>query len=166
MWVFLRIFLKNWRAKSVHGRIPWAQNSGNPCTKLIISLFSLYMCFFVFWKSMKNDDFRSSFGRAPVVVLVIFIKFQGGYLLMINIWSGRFGSAPVVVLVIFKVARRRLWHWLAIVLWTPKVHCGGKGVNKERRKWVITRDLTRPGPRPGEFFSFVLCVVLEPLARG
>ena len=71
---------------------------------------------------MKNDDFRSSFGRAPVVVLVI-----------------------------FNVAQRRRFHSLAIVLWTPKVHCGGKGVNKERRKWVITGDLTRPGPRPGEF---------------
>ena len=27
---------------------PEAQNSGNPCTKLIIPLFCLYMCFFVF----------------------------------------------------------------------------------------------------------------------
>ena len=70
---------------------------------------------------------------------------------MINIWSGRFGSAPVVVLVIFKVARRGRLPCLALVLWTPNVHCGGKGVNKERRKWVITEDLTRPGPRPGEF---------------
>ena len=26
---------------------------------------------------MKNDDFRDPFGRAPVMVLVIFIKFQG-----------------------------------------------------------------------------------------
>ena len=33
--------------------------------------------FFVFRKSMKNDDFRSLFGMALVVVLVIFIKFQG-----------------------------------------------------------------------------------------
>ena len=46
--VFLMISLKSRRGKSVHGRIPWAQNSGNPCTKLIISLFGLYMCFFVF----------------------------------------------------------------------------------------------------------------------
>ena len=67
---------KNWK-KRVHGRIPWAQNSGNPCAKLIISVFCLNMRFFVFRKSMKNDDFRSPFGRAPVVFLVIFIKFLG-----------------------------------------------------------------------------------------
>ena len=66
------------------------------------------MFFFVFRNSVKNDDFGDPFGRAPVVVLVIFIKFQGGYLLMMGIWSGRFGRAPVVVLVIFKVARRGL----------------------------------------------------------
>ena len=53
-----------------------------------------------------------------------------------------------MVLVIFNVAQRRLWHTLTVVLWTPKVHCGGKGVNKERRKWVMAPDLTRPGPRP------------------
>ena len=135
----------NWK-KLVHRRIPWAQNSGNPCAKLIISVFCLNMRFFVFRKSMKNDDFRSSFGRAPVVVLVIFIKFQGGYILMMVIWSGRFGSAPVVVLVIFKVARRRLRHWLTRVLWTPKVRCGGKGVNKQRRKWVITYNLRSNTP--------------------
>ena len=79
---------------------------------------------------MKNDDFRSSFGRAPVVVLVI-----------------------------FKVARRRLCHTLRVVLWTPKVHCGGKGVNKERRKWVMAEDLARPGPRPGEFLAFDLVII-------
>ena len=127
-WVFFMIFLKMWRAKSVHGRIPWAQNSGNPCTKLIISLFGLYTCFFVFWKSMKNDDFQGPFGRAPVMVLVIFIRLQGGFQLMMVISLGRFGRAPVMVLVIFKVAVKWLRHWLATQIWTPKVHCGGKGV--------------------------------------
>ncbi len=84
---------------------------------------------------MKNDDFRSPFGVTILDVSVIFIKFQGGFRPIMVIWSGRFGRAPVMVLVIFKVARS----------------CGGKGVNKERRKWVIAQDLTRPGPRPGEF---------------
>ena len=44
---FVCFWEKNWK-KRVHGRIPWAQNSGNPCTKLIISLFGFYMGFFVF----------------------------------------------------------------------------------------------------------------------
>ena len=72
----LTICLKIWRAKSVHGRIPWAQNTGNPGTKLVISLFCLYMCFFVFWKSMKNDDFPSPFGITILVKTVIFNRFQ------------------------------------------------------------------------------------------
>ena len=42
---------------------------------------------------MKNDDFRGPFGRAPVMVLVIFIKFQGrgpGHddSLVRSIWQG------------------------------------------------------------------------------
>ena len=74
---------------------------------------------------MNNDDFRSPFGRAPVMVLVI-----------------------------FKVARRRLCQELTVVLWTPKVHCGGKGVNKQTRKEVIARDLTRPGPMPRRIDEF------------
>ena len=57
---------------------------------------------------MKHDDFRGPFGVTILDVSVIFIKFQGGVLLMMVIWSGRFGRAPVVVLVIFKVARRGL----------------------------------------------------------
>ena len=48
MRVFSQIPLKSRRGKSVHGRIPWAQNSGNPCTKLIISLFDVRKRFFVF----------------------------------------------------------------------------------------------------------------------
>ena len=77
---------------------------------------------------MKNDDFRSSFDVTIVVKTVIFIEFQGGVLLMMVIWSGRFGRAPVMVLVIFKVARRSQVGGLGVVLWTPKIHCGGKGV--------------------------------------
>ena len=55
---------------------------------------------------MKNDDFQNPFGATILVKTVIFIKFQGGFQLMMVISSGRFGRAPVVVLVIFKVARR------------------------------------------------------------
>ena len=151
MFFFVFFGKENWK-KRVHGRIPWAQNSGNPCAKLIISFFCLNIVFWFFRKSMKNDDFRSPFGRAPVVVSVIFMKFQGGLQIIMGIWSGRFGRAPVVVWVIFKVARRCPFPSLAVVLWTPKVHCGGKGVNKETRKEVMAQDLTRPGPRPGELF--------------
>ena len=57
---------------------------------------------------MKNDDFQGPFGVTILDVSVIFIKFQGGFQVMMVIWSGRFGSAPVQVLVIFKVAVRRL----------------------------------------------------------
>ena len=67
----------------------------------------LYFFLGVFRKSMKNDDFRSPFGVTILDVSVIFIKFQGDFWPMMVIWSGRFGRAPVVVLVIFKVARRR-----------------------------------------------------------
>ena len=54
---------------------------------------------------------------------------------MMVIWSGRFGRALVMVLVISKVAQRRLR--LRGALWTPKIHCGGKGVNKETKKEVM-----------------------------
>ena len=75
------------------------------------------------------------------------------------IWSGRFGSAPVQVLVICKVAVRRLFHWLTRALLTPKVHCGGKGVNQKTRKEVLAQDLTRPGPLARRIFEFVrVCV--------
>ena len=56
---------------------------------------------------MKNDDFQNPFGATILVKTVIFSKFQRGYQLIMVIWSGPFGRAPVVVLVIFKVARRR-----------------------------------------------------------
>ena len=55
---------------------------------------------------MKNDDFRSPFGITILVKTVIFNKLQGGFQAMMVIWSGRFGRAPVVVWVIFKVAQR------------------------------------------------------------
>ena len=61
---------------------------------------------------MKNDDFRGPFGRAPVMVLVIFIKFQGEVRVVMTHWCGRFGRAPVMVLVIFKVALGRLYRTL------------------------------------------------------
>ena len=57
---------------------------------------------------MKNDDFQNPFGATILVKTVIFSKCQGGLQLIMVIWSGPFGRAPVVVLVIFKVARRRL----------------------------------------------------------
>ena len=66
---------------------------------------------------MKNDDFRGPFGRAPVMVLVI-----------------------------FKVALGRQLGRLGRPLWAPKIHCEGNGVNKETRKEVIAQDLTRAGP--------------------
>ena len=34
---FLTNYLKSQRGKSVHGQVPWARNSGNPNTKLIVS---------------------------------------------------------------------------------------------------------------------------------
>ena len=71
--------------------------------------FLFFLCFFVFRKSIKNDDFRSPFGATILVKTVIFSKCQGGLQLIMVIWSGPFGRAPVVVLVIFKVARRRPW---------------------------------------------------------
>ena len=59
-------------------------------------------------------------------------------------WSGRFGVSRLIVLVIFRVGQRGLGLWSGSVLWTSKIHCWGKGVNKERRKGVIAQDLTRP----------------------
>ena len=57
------ISLKIRRVKSIHGRIPWAQNSGNPCTKLIISLFCSYMCVFRFLKKYETWWFSRSIWR-------------------------------------------------------------------------------------------------------
>ena len=78
---------------------------------------------------MKNEDFRSAFGVTILVKTVIFIKFQGWVRVVNTTWSGQFGRAPVMVLVIFKVALSWLRGRLMIVLWSPRIHCGGKGVN-------------------------------------
>ena len=45
---FLKDFFDKLKGKSVHGRIPWAQNSGNPDAKLIILLYDVRNRFFVF----------------------------------------------------------------------------------------------------------------------
>ena len=126
---FFNDFFGKLRRKSVHGRIPWAQNSGNPFTKVTILLFEFRTRFFVFWKSKKHDDFRGPFGVTVLVKTVIFIKFQGRVRVVNTIWSGRFGWAPVVVLVIFNVALWWQYLWLTWEVWIPRIHCGGKGVN-------------------------------------
>ena len=100
---------------------------------------------------MENDDFRGPFGITILVKTVIFIKLEGGFQPMMVIWSGRFGSPPVVVLVICEVAVRRQLLRLTVPILTPKVPCGGKGDYQKTRQEVLTRDLTRPGPRPGEY---------------
>ena len=71
---------------------------------------------------------------------------------MLEIWSGRFGCSHVMVSVICKVAQRRPFPSSGWVIWGPEVHCGGKGVNKQGRKWVLARDLTRHGPEALQFF--------------
>ena len=98
--------MKSQRGKSVHGRISWAQNSGNPFTKLKFCSYLHQRSFIVLSTNMKNDDFRGPFGVTLVVTMAIFIKFQGWAWGMMDHWSGRFGMAPVMALVIFKVA---LW---------------------------------------------------------
>ena len=62
----------------------------------------------MFEKKCEKYDFRGPFGITILVKTVIFIKLQGGFQPMMVISSGRFGRAPVMVLVIFKVAVRRL----------------------------------------------------------
>ena len=43
---------------------------------------------------MKNDDFRSPFGTTILDVSVIFIKLQGGFQLMMDIWSRSIWQGP------------------------------------------------------------------------
>ena len=124
MWFFLTKYLKSRRGTSVHGRIPWGQNRRNPCAQLIISFFCLYMCFFMFWTNMKNDDFRSQSGVTTPIETVIFMKLQGGVRGMMTHGWGRFGRAPVMVLVIFKLALGRQEVRLAWPLWALKIHWG------------------------------------------
>ena len=129
--VFVMISLKMWRGKTIHGRIPWAQNFQNPHKKFIIPLFDVRTRFVEFWKSCRA---------------------------VVTRWSGRFGWAPVLVLVIFKVPRTRQYLRLGWVLWNPKVRCGGKGVNNGRRNRFMALDLTRPGPDgPANFQTWHLC---------
>ena len=68
---FCEVQQKKAKKKKRLRRLPYAKNSGNPCTKLIFSLFLFLSVFFIFCKSIKNDDFRSPFGSAPVMVLAI-----------------------------------------------------------------------------------------------
>ena len=69
---------------------------------------------------MKNDDVQTPFGATILMKTVIFSKCQGGYQLIVVIWSGPFGRAPVVVLVIFKVARRSRFPFLGGTILDPQ----------------------------------------------
>ena len=109
-------FLNDFFGKSKGKKRAWANPMSSKQWKSLYEsdnfAFLFFFVFFVFRKSIKNDDFRSPFGATILVKTVIFSKCQGGLQLIMVIWSGPFGRAPVVVLVIFKVARRRLWHGL------------------------------------------------------
>ena len=76
---FCEVQQKTSKKKQRLKRLPYAKNSGNPCTKLIFSLFLFLSVFLVFCKSLKNDDFRSPFGSAPVAVLTISLNYADMY---------------------------------------------------------------------------------------
>ena len=75
---FLNELFETWKRK----KRTWANPMGSKHWKSLYEIDNfaflfVYVCFFVFSKSMKNDDFRSPFGVTILVETVIFIKFQG-----------------------------------------------------------------------------------------
>ena len=82
MRVFSQVsFLNDFFEKSKGEKRTWANPMSSKQWKSLYEIdnftFLFIYVFFRFLKKYENHDFRGPFGRAPVMVLVIFIKFQG-----------------------------------------------------------------------------------------
>ena len=90
---------------------------------------------------MKNDDFRSPFGVTIIGVSVIFIKFQGGFQLMMVIWSGPFGVTIIDVLVIFAGSPRGRVFFCAGGARDPPGPPGPPGTPKQNSRAFVNASL-------------------------
>ena len=94
-YVFQWFLCNNQRTKRVYRRVLRAQNSDNPCVKVIIPFAIVFYAFWLLQKWVKTMKYRSRFGVGILVKTLIFIKqWSSAYG---NLWNSRIALAFVYI---------------------------------------------------------------------